>query len=276
MELNIIKNTIKAGLDKPVTFIQMTDSHFTFEDEERDSGRWDCYEPLDNKGQSEQTFRKIVEYAKQNNYLIVHTGDVTDFLSKANLKFLDENFKDLDYMLAAGNHDFCHWVGEATEDHAYKWEMMKRIAPHHKTNLYFDSRLVGGVNIVTMDDSYYLITDGQIDMLKAEVAKGYPIILCMHVPLYAEGLASKAAGNEKYLVCAPSELLDTYSEYRKFQQTPDEATIRAVEYIKNEPLIKALLTGHRHVNNEEYLDSGLLQLTTNGSFSGTIREITVI
>ena len=43
---------------------------------------------------------------------------------------------------------------------------------------------IGGVNIVVMDDSYYQISEGQIDMIKAEVAKGYPIILCMHIPFF--------------------------------------------------------------------------------------------
>ena len=69
--------------------------------------------------------------------------------------------------------------------------MMKRVAPHFKQNLYFDSKIAGGVNFVSLDNSYYLIEEAQTQMLKAEISKGLPIVLCMHTPLYEKNLAER-------------------------------------------------------------------------------------
>ena len=196
-----------------------------------------------------------------------------DFLSKGNFDFMDEYFADLDYIYAAGNHDFCHWVGRAKEDYAYKWEMMKQISPHVKSTIYFDSRVIDGVNFVTLDDSYYLISDGQTEMLRAEVAKGYPIVLAMHVPFYTKMFAEAIMQENPcaYLTGAPEELLASYPEDRRRQQTPDAATLRAIDYIKNEPLIKAIITGHVHRNLEDIF-AGKPQIATRGSYEGDVRE----
>ena len=273
-DLIILKSTINIGIEKPFKFLHITDTHLSF-DGERISNRWKCFAPEDNPGQIEEYFLQALDYAKENDLFIVHTGDLIDFLSEPNYQFIDEHFNDFDYIYAAGNHDFCHFVGEAKEDYAYKWEMIKRSAPHFKSNLYFDSRVINGVNFVTLDNSYYLMTDGQIELLKAEAAKGYPIILCMHTPFYEPNLP-KGSTQVAYVIAAPEEILATYPEDRRLQQTPDEATLRAVEYIKSEPLIKALVTGHKHKNHEGALDNGVMQYITDGTFEGVVREFTIL
>ena len=86
-----------------------------------------------------------------------------------------------------------------------------------------------------------------------------------------------ATGNPcVYAVGAPEELLATYPPDRRAQQTPDEATRRAVDYIMNEPMIKAVIAGHTHLNLEETLPNGIPQITTHGSFAGFVREITLL
>lgn len=210
---------------------------------------------------------------------MLHTGDFFDFPSEANFAFADKYLSGLDYIYAAGNHDFCRCVGQAKEDYEYKWTQIKRSAPHIKSNLYFDSRVINGVNIVTLDNSYYLITEGQIELLRAKAAKGYPIILDMHNPLFTRELADEMInGGEPcaYLVGAPEEYTSKYPEYRRLQQTPDEATLRAIEYIESEPLIKALAVGHVHRNHEGHLDNGVIQIATDGGYHGYARELTII
>ena len=273
-KLKILETTIHIGLEKPVGLLHLTDSHVVLNDA-RKSDRRRHFDHPEGSGQLEDYLQQALDYAKENNLLVVHTGDLIDCTTDAALNFADRLLADTDYLYAAGNHDFCHWVGEAIEDLPYKWRMMQKVAPHFKPNLYFDSRIVGGLNIVTMDDSYYQITDGQIDALKAEAAKGYPIILCMHVPLHTPELARVGDG-VAYVLGAPEEILETYTEKRRKQQTPDEATLRAVAYIENEPRIKAILAGHKHVNYQEPLSSGVMQYSTGGTFEGWARHITVL
>lgn len=277
-ELNVIKTTINIGIEKPVKFLHITDTHIALDDSERISGRAaSCFEG-EHEGRTVELFKLALRYAQNNKLPILHTGDLIDFFSKATFRVVEELFpKELDYIYAAGNHDFCHWVGEAKEDYEYKWENIKVIAPYIKSNLYFDSRVIGGVNIVTMDDSYYMISDAQVEMLKAEVAKGYPILLCMHIPFFGPWCNQRIKnGNVELQVAIPEKYIVTYPQERQLQVRPDAATLKAVEYIKNEPTIKALITGHNHCNIEEKLDSGLLQIATGGTFDGYVREITVI
>lgn len=282
-ELKIKKTTLKIGLKNPVKFIHTSDTHIAHDDE-RVSNRAAIFDACD-PGRIEDYFFKTVEYAKQNNLTIIHTGDLIDFTSNACFDFVEKYFNGVDYIYAAGNHDFCHWVGEAKEDLAYKWEQMKVTAPHFKNNLYFYSRMLGELNIVTMDNSYSRITYGQLDALKAEVAKGHPIILCMHVPLYSPNFdaeLAKVVGREiapLYNMGVPDEIQDEYisrhPEVAHHKQILDEASWAAVDYIKNEPMIKALLVGHRHQEVDSVFENGKPQFMAHGTFSGYIREFTV-
>ena len=277
-QLKVLESTIEIGLEKPIKLLHITDTHLAFDAPRKDSGRKKCFEG-DCEGCITNCYFQAVEYARENGLFIVNTGDMLDFLSDENFAFVDKHLKGIDCVYAAGNHDFCHCVGEAKEDAEYKRSNMKITAPHFNTNLLFDSRIIGGVNFVTLDNSYYLISDGQTDMLRAEVARGYPIVLCVHVPFFTEALAKAAydQGNDcTYLVAAPEEHLKHYNEYRKAQQTPDEATLRAVDYIKSESMIKAVIAGHMHFNFEGVLDNGIPQLVTHGTFAGYVREITIV
>lgn len=272
-ELKIVKTILDIGLGRELSFLHVTDVHIAFDDEGDTRGRF-RYFP-----HAPEYFRKIAEYAAKNGLVMLNTGDFLDFLSHKNLEFADKYLLPTDTVYAAGNHDFCHYVGLAKEDHEYKQEHMKISAPHLPNNLCFYSRMIDGVNFVTLDNSYYLISDGQTELLRAEAARGYPIILGMHVPLFSEAQAEivLAEGNKcAYLVGAPEEYLSAYPPERRLQQMPDAATLRAIEYIKNETMIKAIIAGHTHLNFEDMLYGRLPQITTDGAFKGVIREVTLI
>jgi len=278
-KLQVLKTVINIGLSAPIKLLHVTDTHIAYADPERPCDRQAHFDGM-IENQTANYFEQALEYAQEHNLTILHTGDLLDFLSQRSFEYVDKKLQNVDYIYAAGNHDYCHWVGEAKEDNTYKWENMKISAPHFKSNLWFDSRVIGGLNIVTLDNSYYRISDGQIEMLRAEAAKGLPILLCMHNPLFTEGLADHILQNnpnsDLAVVAAPRTYLNQYNDHRFLQQVPDDATLRAVEYIKNEPLIKALIVGHLHLNFEDQLDNGVPQITTHGTFAGFVRELTLI
>lgn len=275
-EFTVIENTIEIGIKKPFKFLHMTDTHITRDDPTGwREGAFDLY-----PGSCEIFQEKAVEYAKKTGYPVLHTGDLIDFFSEGNFKYLDEVWSEIDYIYAAGNHDFCHFLGKAVEDYNYKWEMMKIAASHFKNNLYFYSRLIGEVNFVTLDNSYYRVDKGQLHALKAEVAKGYPIILGMHVPLYAETFRERFIQNDAKSIAVmapPTEILDAYTDvHLRRCHEADKETLEFVEYIKNEPMIKALIVGHKHFNAVDMITPTLIQYTTTGTHYGEIREFTVV
>ncbi len=284
-ELNIIKTTVQIGLPAPVRILHVTDSHIcrtndadaAFDPELPGHAR-DRGNAFGGEEQVEDYYLQSLAYAKRENIPLIHTGDLYDFMSEANLTYMKETLATVDSVYAAGNHDFCHFVGRAIEDYPYKWENLRRVQPYVKQNLYFDSRIIGGLNFVTLDDGYYLFSRGQEECLRAEAAKGYPIVLCMHVPLYTPCLAEKILEKNvcAYVTGAPREMYTRYPNDRRLQQNPDCATLEMIDYILTEPMIKAVIAGHVHLNFEEPLANGIPQLCTHAGYAGYAREITFI
>lgn len=281
-ELQILKTEIRIGLDRPVRLLHVTDSHIclangadaAYDPELPDHAkqRGDCF---GGEEQIESYFEQALGYARREHIPMLHTGDLYDCLTEANLAYMEKTLSSVDSIYAAGNHDFCHFVGRAIEDYPYKWENLRRVQPHVKQNLYFDSRIVGGVNIVTLDDGYYLFSKGQEEMLRAEAAKGYPIVLCMHVPLYTPKLAESILEHNPcaYVTGAPREMYTKYPNDRRLQQNPDRATLEMIEYIKSEPMIRLIVAGHVHRNFEEPLENGVMQICTHAGYAGYAREL---
>ena len=55
-----------------------------------------------------------------------------------------------------------------------------------------------------------------------------------------------------------------------------ESTWEAVEYIKNEPLIKLVLAGHRHRDIVDTINENKYQMLTHANCQGFVREITLV
>jgi hypothetical protein len=145
--------------------------------------------------------------------------------------------------------------------------------------MFFNPRTVGGVNVVGIDNSYYHFADWQIWRLRKEVEKGLPVILAFHDPLFEQSLYdyhfSVSSEDSTYLVGCDEAHLLRYSEFRAVQQRPDAPTLRMIDYIKSEPQIKAILTGHLHFSFESMLTPTLPQFVTGGAYEGIARELTI-
>lgn len=274
--MQIIKNEIHIGIENPFTFLHMTDTHLTLVDE-RDNER--KAELAKSRRQwfspAEEVLAEASAYAKEKGYTICHTGDLLDFVSFQNIDRAKSFCQENDVFMAAGNHEFSQYVGEAWEDAAYRNQSLSKVQAAFQNDIRFSCREINGVNLVAIDNGYYLFEQVQLDALKDVAKQKKPMILFMHTPLYTESLYnfSKARGGDAvYLMATPEEKMDWYSGHRFRQQRADAVTKDAYDYIMAEPLIKALITGHLHVNYEERLASGAQQIVTSCT---DIREIAV-
>ncbi len=264
--MNIMKTKLSIGATAPFQILHLSDTHLTradLRDGERKVKLAETRLPI--FPEAEEVLQAACDAAKQLQVPIVHTGDLIDFVSLANLeaakKFTDEN----DCFMAAGNHEFSLYVGEAKEDAAYRNQSLEAVQAAFKNDIRMSSRIIGGVNFVALDNGYYLFEEEQFEFLKQEAAKGLPMILLMHTPLYEHTLYEKMMSHSPcaYLTGVPTELMKSYPPDRYEQQLADETTLKVMEYINDQPLIKALITGHLHFNYEGVFADRIPQIVTS-------------
>ena len=115
--------------------------------------------------------------------LLLHTGDLIDFTSKANYDAVAEHFAGRDTFVCAGNHEFLPYFWDTDrEDAAYKAKSYDEVQANYPNDPTFASRVVNGVNFVAIDDVFYYTTEKQAELFEREVEKGLPIVLLCHVP----------------------------------------------------------------------------------------------
>lgn len=280
--MQLLKNTLEIGLEKPVKILHVTDSHIAFADEYDDEWKHELAKRFESPERVEY-LKEQIAYSKENCDILVHTGDLMDFVSHANTIKAREILADEHIFFIAGNHEYSQYVGEAWEDKAYRMNSYMEIERYggFGVPMLWNTRIVGGVNIVGIDNAYQLFEDWQIHHLKKEVEKGLPIILAFHDPLFEQSLYDyhyERVPNDTctYLTGLDEDHLARYSEFRAYQHRPDEPTLRMIEYIKSEPLIKAILTGHVHFNYLSNITPGLPQFVTGSGYEGRAREITIV
>lgn len=276
--MNILKTTLDIGAKAPFQILHVSDTHLTRADERNDQRKIALAgERLQYFPHAEEMITEILRIAKEQNAVVINTGDLIDFVSYANLDCVKAFMEEVDCFTAAGNHEFSLYVGEAWEDEAYRNQSLDLVQSAYPNNIRFDSRIINGINFVAIDNSYYLFEKWQLARLKEEAQKELPIVLCMHTPLYGEDLfeqvtRGKTADACAYLMCTPEEKTAEYEPMRRRQQQPDDITREAYEYILQEPMIKAILAGHLHMDYEHVLSERLPQLMVG---TETIRMITI-
>ena len=276
--MQIKQTDIKIGVEKPFSLVHISDTHFTLADERNDERKIRLSKEREKVfiPYPEDKLREAEEYARENGLKIVHTGDFIDFVSAANLdrakRFIDQN----DVLFIAGNHEFSLYVGEAFEDEAYRNQSLDYVQQYFKEDIRFNARQLGGVNFVGIDNGYYRFDRGQLAALKEQVALGIPIILFMHNPLFEKNLFEfemvKTKGLCANIVGTPEDFLIRNFEKRQPVLKPDEPTAEMYDYIKSQPLIKAVITGHLHYDFESMVTDTLPQYVTG---IDTIRRINI-
>ncbi len=210
--------------------------------------------------------------------LLVHTGDLFDFVSLAHDRLAPELLKiPRDSLMAVGNHEFSLYVGEAFEDETYKAQSLARIERMLPgQNLRFYAREVNGVILVAMDNVYYDFTDQQREMLLREAEKGKPMLLFFHNPIYTPALYEEMRDVECcYAVGTPSEKMESYNDYRYRQQIATPQTRRFLSTLFSLKNVKAIFAGHLHRYHESPLENGVMQYITDAQYHNAARLIEV-
>jgi predicted MPP superfamily phosphohydrolase len=274
--MEILKNTLSVGAEKPFVFLHVSDLHVS-EPNERETERRQAFtcERKKHFSFSPDAREFVKEYAKKTGYPLIHTGDLMDFISPKNLQIANELIEDTKMLFVTGNHEYWHCPNDrfhyddAMETDEQKDESLAEVSNALGIDVRFFCREIGGVNLVGIDDADYCINEEIFEKLKAVEAQGKPILLFMHVPLYSEHLGKDA----KYSVNPPPEHFENCHPVDVYERTPDEFTKTVCDHIRSSPLIRCVLCGHTHHNVEILGKDSQDQLVTG---LNTLREITVI
>lgn len=277
--LSVKEIRIDAGASASFTALHVSDSHLTLVNGD-DAGDKRKVKLANGRirtfPNAEHYLAKAIATAHANHDLLLHTGDLIDFVSCGNLARAGQTFAADDWYVSSGNHEFSKYVGEAVEDAAYKADSYARVQTVFPNDLTFASRVVKGVNFVAIDNVYYNVTEAQHALFKKEVAKGLPIILMCHVPFYLPRLCAKqlARNSSANVTGAPLEITSRYSAYREAQQRTDQPTADFIAWLKEQPLLKGILCGHLHKYHEERFSPTAMQYVCSGGFLGQVQRIT--
>lgn len=289
---DIRKITIKVGATAPFKALHISDSHLTRVDE-RDNERKKTLAAKRHEyfPHAEQYLDAAIRYAHDKNLMLLHTGDLTDFVTEANLDYVEAVLGGTGWYVAAGNHEFSQYVGEAKEDAAYKAQSFDRVQRSFPNDLTVASRVVNGVNFVAIDNVYYYVTAEQHAAVQREFDKGLPVVLMCHIPFYTHQHCLHTLINHKgrtsYMVATPTSLIEEYrnnpsnpvsERYRNVPVTDkvDKPTQDFYDWLKQQTQLKAILCGHMHEFYQEHLSPSVVQYTVGGGYDGCAYEIEFI
>lgn len=256
---------IHVGLEKPVRILQFTDVHLSLADEvdgddmkQHAASRRNVFFREGEYPERDPVgfLQDALEYAKQFDCTVI-TGDVLDFTSHANCETAKRLLAGHDYLFCAGNHEFCPKVG-IPDSFDRMHEIYGDIQGNFRGSMYFESRIVGGLNLIAIDNSYYVWTEEQFALLRKEVERGYPILIFCHVPMTCNQL-------------------DHNPPHKDLHASEEEVAVtRAMtKYIVEEPMIKGIFAGHWHKTMSPELPNGKPHHVIGGLFRGVVGEITV-
>lgn len=195
---------------------------------------------------AQEHFDTLLGLAEGADALIL-AGDICEYVSPANLRFLDSRLAELNtpFLAVCGNHDRAADIPDG-----YLYSRAK--APVQLLDL-------GDLLLIGLDDSCRSITKGQTRQFLTALSQGKPVIVVLHIPIMTEGNRDL--------------LLDCGDYFRLNHPEADEDTLEFIDLLRqNSSRIAAVLAGHLHFRNESEIAPGLIQYVSSQGILGNVNR----
>ena len=265
------------GLQRAVTLMHITDSHLEFADD-RDPQALELIKSRAPK--RPQAHRHFLEAIARSNELGVDatilTGDITNFPSWAAIDAIAEGVAMLSapYLYTLGNHDwhfpFLEW-NDTTRDEYYP-----RFAGLIDGDPQCQSREIGGVKLIALDNSNYQVSEAQLRFLETQLATGAPCLLFIHIPIFIRSLMFPVLDRWTYpLMMAATEGWTEETKAAKPELLANETTMEFQRFLTDgaSDNIAAIFCGHVHFSHADAYREERFQYVTNAGFDGASRLI---
>ena len=267
--MSLAMRQVKCGAEKPFSILHISDTHLAaaYPHEGEAKMAVSARRTKTFGGSQEEALCDSLEWAKKNTDYVLHTGDLIDFQSEANFDLLKKYYGDIIFG-PMGNHEFFTYMPDEkiVAGEPFKDKSRALLKKNFPNDISIFSKVVNGVNFVSVDDVFGTVTPEQVELFNAEVKKNLPIVLCMHVPFFSQSLWNKSArfwrrSNQKYTDASD---IAPGSDFKR--QLEDKTTSEFIASLRKEKALKAILCGHLHLTMEDDFSPYAKQYVVGGNF----------
>ena len=228
------------------------------------------------KTNPKKSFEEALEFAKELNAdVITLVGDIFSFPSELAIEWVLSKLEaiGIPYIYIAGNHDW-HYEGMKGKLTSLrdKW-IEKRLMPLYQgNNPLMAAYDIKGIRFLAIDNSTYEINDEQLIFLSEQVASGLPLVLLVHIPMYAPGKKiSFGYGNPFW-----GATTDRNSELERRPKWPEnghtKTTFEFYKKVFDSSNVMGIFAGHIHRNSIEII-KGKPQIVSDDNANGAYLDI---
>ena len=227
----------------------------------------------------QKAFEETLAYAKQVNAdVITLIGDIFSFPSELAIEWVISKIKatGIPYIYIAGNHDW-HYEGMEGKLALLRDQWIeKRLMPLYQgNNPLMASYDIKGIKFLAIDNSTYEINDEQLRFFSEQVSYGMPVVLLIHIPMYAPGKKiSYGCGNPFW-----GAKTDRNYELERRPKWPEnghtKTTFEFYKKVFDSPNLIGIFTGHIHKNSIEFI-KGKPQIVSDDNASGAYLDVDFI
>ena len=252
-KLNILDTCLEiAGLERPLTLLQVTDLHLINTDardsEERQALRraYSEWAPYSN-----EILEDIGEYCQiEKPDAVVFTGDISGFPTCKNLNIL-QNFleqKCPPYLFVFGNHERIFTMRDFTPEMQQQYTKMYAFALQGDPSI--QTMDLAGIRLIGIDNSYNQISAEQLKQLEKLFSDDLPCILFFHVPMYLPALLQPVmdAWKQPFMMGTPLSVVPDMNK----DLIPTASTEAFVKLLTTQQTpVQAMFAGHIHFFDRE-------------------------
>ncbi len=215
---------------------------------------------------------------KKNTDGVAILGDLFSYPSEAAVDWALDTLKQISipFFYTCGNHDW-HYEGMSgsSKDLRATW-VHKRLLPMFQDNAPLCyAKEIKGVRFLFVDNSIYEILPEQLAFIKKEIKTRKPLVLMMHIPLYAQGRTiGFGCGHPDW-----NAKTDSWYVIERREQWPEEGhsavTMEFYERVVNARNIIAIFAGHIHPQSLDVIN-GIPQFVTPANYDGGYLDLQII
>ena len=228
------------------------------------------------KTNPEESFEQTLAFAKEVKADVINlVGDIFSFPSEAAIEWVRSKLDatGIPYIYVSGNHDW-HYEGmkgslESLRDTWIEKRLLPLYQGNHPLMAAYD---IKGIRFLAIDNSTYQINEEQLAFLSAQIASGLPLVLLVHIPMYAPGKNISFGCGNPYWGAASDRNFELERRPKWPQSGHTQTTYDFHKKVFDAPNLMGIFSGHIHQKSIEII-KGKPQIVSDDNASGGYLDI---